>query len=127
MKCPLCEKEVKVPDELASWDPDKFDEKKMAKELEEEVQKHIDIIIEFMNHSEVTNNITKRMAILTWIIRRLLQNIFTSNYHRLGILAHLAYEIHRMVELHEINKLMQKKILPIQGNEKQKKDLTYVS
>lgn len=126
-KCPLCDKEVIIPDDLKSWNMETLDEKELERVLEKELQENVDKIIEFLNHSEWTSNTTKRASVMLFVIRRIIQNTFTTNYHRLGMLNHLMYEIHRLVELHEVSKHMQKKAMKKQGGINEKTDLTYVS
>lgn len=90
VECLICKKKIKIPDEFRGWE-DGYDKKfeKNVKEIDEKVTD----IIEFLNHDKDIDTMSKRVSILSWVVKKLMSNTFTNNYFRIGLLEHLVFEL----------------------------------
>mgnify|MGYP001083167388 CR=1 FL=1 len=88
-KCPVCKKEVEIPKELTGWD-------KVPEELECDLKTltgYCDKIVEYLNHDKNIDTLSKRMAILTVVVERIVKTTLTNNNERIGMLTSLIIEI----------------------------------
>lgn len=103
VNCPLCTKEMVVSAEFTTWTPE---EQRILQETLKPVSEAIKTIVEYLNHAESTNNMTKRTSVMSMVIENIIDNTFTNAYYRLGILDSIMHRIRTDAELRKIKTLM---------------------